>query len=53
MHAFFNAHICDFVGSWPIFLSAGLSLRSFHNGNEINQLDTVLFARESKDPWKL
>ena len=51
--AFFGAHIWDFAGSWPIFLSAGLSLRSFQTGNEITQLDTVLFARESKDPWKL
>ena len=51
--AFFGAHIWDFAGSWPIFLSAGLSLRSYQTGNEITQLDAVLFARESKDPWKL
>jgi fructose-1,6-bisphosphatase/inositol monophosphatase family enzyme len=51
--AFFGAHIWDFAGSWPIFSSAGLSLRSFQTGNEITQLDTVLFARESRDPWKL
>jgi len=51
--AFFGAHIWDFAGSWPIFLSAGLNLRSFQTGNEITQLDTVLFARESNDPWKL
>jgi len=51
--AFFGAHIWDFAGSWPIFLSAGLNLRSYLTGNEITQLDIVLFARESKDPWKL
>lgn len=51
--AFFGAHIWDFAGSWPIFLSAGLSLRSYETGSEISQLDIVLFARESKDPWKL
>ncbi len=51
--AFFGAHIWDFAGSWPIFLSAGLSLRSYETGSEISQLDIVLFARESQDPWKL
>ena len=51
--AFFGAHIWDFAGSWPIFLSAGLDLRSYQTGNEITQLDIALFARESKDPWKL
>ncbi len=51
--AFFGAHLWDFAGSWPIFLSAGLSLRSYQTGNEITQLDIELFARESKDPWKL
>ena len=53
MRAFFGAHIWDFVGSWPIFSPAGLSLRSYQTGNEITQLDTVLFVSESKDPWKL
>ena len=51
--AFFGAHIWDFAGSWPIILSAGLSLRSYQTGKEITQLDIVLFARESEDPWKL
>ena len=51
--AFFGAHIWDFAGSWPIFLSAGLSLRSYQTGNEITQLDVELFARNSEDPWKL
>ncbi len=51
--AFFGAHIWDFAGSWPIFLSAGLSLCSYQTGKEISQIDIRLFARESKDPWKL
>ena len=51
--AFFGAHIWDFAGSWPIFLSAGLSLRSYQAGKEITQLDITLFARGSEDPWKL
>jgi len=51
--AFFGAHIWDFAGSWPIFLSGGLSLRSYQTGNEITKLDIRLFATESNDPWKL
>lgn len=51
--AFFGAHIWDFAGSWPIFLSAGLSLRSYQTGNEICQLDIGLFSGKSKSPWKL
>ena len=51
--AFFGAHIWDFAGSWPIFLSAGLGLRSYQTGKEVTQLDMELFARESEDPWKL
>ena len=41
---------CRFLAN---FLSAGLSLRSYETGSEITQLDIALFARESKDPWKL
>lgn len=51
--AFFGAHIWDFAGSWPIFLSAGLCLRSYQTGKQVKQLDIGLFAHESKDPWKL
>ncbi len=51
--AFFGAHIWDFAGSWPFFLSAELSLCSYQTGKEISQIDIGLFARESKDPWKL
>ena len=51
--AFFGAHIWDFAGSWPIFLTAGLSLRSYQTGNEISKLDPGLFSRESNDQWKL
>ena len=51
--AFFGAHIWDFAGSWPIFLSAGLSLRSYQTGNEISQLDIGLFSGKSKNPWRL
>ena len=51
--AFFGAHIWDFAGSWPIFLSAGLSLRSYQTGNEMSKLDIELFSGKSKNPWRL
>lgn len=51
--AFFGAHIWDFAGSWPIFLSGGLKLRSYQTGNEVTKLDIRLFATESNNPWKL
>jgi fructose-1,6-bisphosphatase/inositol monophosphatase family enzyme len=51
--AFFGAKIWDFAGSWPIFLSAGLGLRSYQTGEEIRKLDIELFARWSEEPWKL
>ncbi len=51
--AFFGAHIWDFAGSWPIFLSADLSLRSYQTGNEMSQLDIGLFFGKSKNPWRL
>ena len=51
--AFFGANIWDFAGSWPIFLSAGLSLRSYQTGNAISQLDIGLFSGKSKNPWRL
>jgi len=51
--AFFGASIWDFAGSWPIFLSAGLSLRSYQTGDELTQLDMGLFAKEDKNPWRL
>ena len=51
--AFFSANLWDFAGSWPIFLSAGLSLRSYQTGKEIAELDVGLFTRKSKEIWKL
>jgi fructose-1,6-bisphosphatase/inositol monophosphatase family enzyme len=51
--AFFGAHIWDFAGAWPIFLSAGLSLRSYQTGNEMSKLDIGLFSGKSKNPWRL
>ena len=51
--AFFGAHIWDFAGGWPIFLSAGLSLRSYWSGKEIDTIGPELFVGEGNDPWKL
>jgi len=50
---FFGAHIWDFAGAWPVFLSAGLSLRSYWSGKEIDKIALELFVREDNDPWKL
>lgn len=50
---FFGAHIWDFAGVWPVFLSAGLSLRSYWSGKEIDKISLELFVREGNDPWKL
>ena len=50
---FFGAHLWDFAGPWPIFLSAGLKLRSYKTAKEITYLNTELFDRKSRDPWKL
>lgn len=51
--AFFGSRIWDFAGSWPIFLSAKLSLRSYYTGNEITSLDVELFDKEGDNIWKL
>ena len=51
--AFFGANIWDFAGSWPIFLSGGLTLRSYETGGEITKIGVDLFKGSSKDPWKL
>lgn len=51
--AFFGAHIWDFAGAWPIFLSAGLNLRSYWSGIEMKRIDPELFVKKGNDPWKL
>ena len=51
--AFFGAHIWDFAGAWPFFLSAGLSLLSYWSGKEIDKVAPELFVREGNDPWRL
>ena len=51
--AFFNAHIWDFAGAWPIFRSAGLDLRSLTTGKEIDRLDVNLFQGKGDKTWRL
>lgn len=51
--AFFGASIWDFAGSWPIFLSSGLSLRSYKTGNELTKINIGLFKGADKCPWRL
>lgn len=51
--AFFGASIWDFAGSWPIFLSSGLSLRSYKTGQELTKINVALFKGTDKCPWRL
>ncbi len=50
--AVFKSYIWDFAGSWPIFLKAGLDLRSLSSGKSLNFLDTNAFKKD-KTPWKV
>ncbi len=47
----FRSHLWDFAGSWPIFLSAGLNLRSMKTGQILDKVDTNFFEKD-KRPWK-
>lgn len=51
--SFFNAHIWDFAGSWPIFQFAGLQLRNLSTGKEIDRLETSLFQGKGDKTWRL
>jgi myo-inositol-1(or 4)-monophosphatase len=51
--AFFNAHIWDFAGAWPIFQSAGLHLYNLKTGETIDRLDTSLFQGKGDKTWRL
>ena len=51
--AFFNAHIWDFAGAWPIFKSAGLDLRHLQTGKTIDRLETDLFQGKGDRTWRL
>ncbi len=51
--AFFNAHIWDFAGAWPIFQVAGLHLHNLKTGQTIDRLDTSLFQGKGDKTWRL
>lgn len=51
--AFFNAHIWDFAGAWPIFHSAGLSLYHLKTGQRLERLETSLFQGKGDKTWRL
>ncbi len=51
--AFFNAHIWDFAGAWPIFQSAGLDLHNINSGKIIDRIDTSLFQGKGDKTWRL
>ncbi len=51
--AFFNAHIWDYAGAWPIFRSAGLDLRHLNSGKVVDRLDISLFQGKGDKTWRL
>jgi fructose-1,6-bisphosphatase/inositol monophosphatase family enzyme len=50
---FFDAHIWDFAGAWPMFLSAGLNLRAFSTGRELDRIHVDLFQGQGSKTWRL
>lgn len=50
---FFNAHLWDFAGSWPIWRCAGLELRTVSSGRSLEALDTALFKGTAPQPWRI
>lgn len=50
--AIFRSNLWDFAGSWPIFLKAGLELRSLKTGRKLNHLSLSDYETK-KTPWKL
>jgi myo-inositol-1(or 4)-monophosphatase len=51
--SFFNAHIWDFAGAWPIFQSAGLQLRNFSTGKTLDRLEIDVFQGQGDKTWRL
>jgi fructose-1,6-bisphosphatase/inositol monophosphatase family enzyme len=49
----FKSNLWDFAGSWPIFFSAGLELRSLSTGKVMEKLNTDLFVGEGSKTWRL
>jgi len=47
----FNSHLWDLAGSWPIFRSAGLNLRSLKDGQVMDKVRAELFHKD-KTPWR-
>lgn len=51
--SFFNANIWDFAGSWPIFRSAGLDLRSRTEGRVLERVGVEFFEGQGSRTWRL
>ncbi len=51
--AFFNAHLWDFAGSWPIFRAAGMDLREIETGDVFDRLRPEVFQHGTGRPWRL
>jgi fructose-1,6-bisphosphatase/inositol monophosphatase family enzyme len=51
--SYFQANAWDFGGSWPIFHSAGLAMRSFPDGKVLERLDLQVFIGSKEKSWYL
>ena len=51
--SYFQANAWDFAGSWPIFRSAGLDMRSFPEGKVLDRLNLEEFIGSAEKPWYL
>lgn len=49
----FQAHVWDFAGAFPVFLSAGFQLWNFSTGHPLLSLRASDFVFDEKIPWKL
>jgi len=50
---FFNAHLWDFAGAWPIFRAANLELRSLSKGEVLKEVHTDLFKGTAAQRWRM
>ena len=51
--SFFNSHIWDFAGAWPVYQAAGLKLRSLVTSHSIEKIHVDLFHASLECPWQL
>jgi fructose-1,6-bisphosphatase/inositol monophosphatase family enzyme len=50
---FFNSHLWDFAGSWPVFQAAGLELREIRSGKVLDRVTSDVFVAEGSRQWRV